>query len=401
MRLLLFLVLVALPARLVAQHEGHDMPPASGAPLGIPDARIGSGTAWLPDASPMHAVHLTAGQWSLMIHGVVTPIYNSQGGPRGDNQTSLINWGMISALRPAAGGRLALRLMASADPWTVGGRGYPLLLQSGEVYAGAPLFDRQHPHDLWIELAGLWERPLAANLAAFVYAAAVGEPAVGPPAFQHRPSAQSDPLAPLGHHWQDATHITYGAFTAGLFSRAVKLEASAFNGREPDEDRADFDFRRIDSWSVRTAWNPSPRWSFSAWYAYLDSPEAQHPDETVRRYGVAALTARGTFNGALVWAANNSRHSLLGEADVEVSPGHHAFGRVEYVRKSAEELVVGSAAPDVAYDLTSFVAGYVWERGTLGLGARVALNVVPVTLAAEYGSRTPVGFAVFARWRPR
>ena len=218
----------------------------TGGVLGIPETRAGSGTAWLPDSSPMHAAHFRAGPWAFMVHGIVAPLYDSQRGPRGDDQFNVINWGMLTGTRPFGGGSLALRAMVSADPWTVGPRGYPLLLQSGETYKGVALVDRQHPHDLWIELAALWERPLAANLAASLYVAAVGEPAVGPPAFQHRPSAQSDPFAPLGHHWQDATHITYGALTVGLFSHRVKVEASAFNGREPDAERTDFDFRKID-----------------------------------------------------------------------------------------------------------------------------------------------------------
>jgi hypothetical protein len=298
--------------------------------------------------------------------------------------------------------------MASADPWTVGAKGYPLLLQSGESYKDAPLHDRQHPHDLWIELAALWERPVAGNLAALLYLAAVGEPAVGPPAFQHRPSAESDPFAPLGHHWQDATHITYGAATAGLFTHAVKLEASAFNGREPNDRRTDFDFRRIDSYSARAAVNAGERWSVSAWYAYLDSPEELHPDESIHRYGAAVLTAQrgGRFNGALVWGANATlggatSHSLLVEGDLALQGGHHVFGRAEYVRKTAEELVIAGQPADRAYDLTSLVGGYLFERAGLGLGVRGSIGFVPPSLAAEYGSRSPIGVAVYGRWRPR
>jgi len=365
--------------------------------LGIPDARAGSGTAWLPDSSPMHAAHSSAGKWTLMVHGYVAPLYDTQRGPRGDDQFNVINWGMLTARRAFGGGQVALRVMVSADPWTVGPRGYPLLLQSGESYKGVPLVDRQHPHDLWIELAALWERPLAANLAASLYAGAVGEPAVGPPAFQHRPSAQSDPFAPLGHHWQDATHTTYGVLTAGIFSHALKVEASAFNGREPDATRTDFDFRRIDSYSARVTGAPGPHWTLSTWYAYLDTPEELHPGESIHRYGAAVLTAQGSLNAALVWGANGKRHSLLVEGDFEVLPGHHMFTRVEYVRKSGEDLGV----PPGNYDLGSLVLGYVRDRGTFSLGTRAAISFVPAALGASYGSRTPVGVAVYGRWRPR
>ncbi len=372
------------------------MPMPMAGVLGIPDARAGSGTAWLPDSSPMHAAHFMTGKWTLMVHGIVAPLYDKQGGPRGDDQFNVINWGMLTATRPLGGGQVALRVMASADPWTVGPRGYPLLLQSGESYKGVPLIDRQHPHDLWIELAALWERPLAANLAASLYAAAVGEPAVGPPAFQHRPSAQSDPFAPLGHHWQDATHTTYGALTAGIFSRTLKVEASAFNGREPDATRTDFDFRRIDSYSGRVTVAPGPRWTLSTWYAYLDTPEELHPGESIHRYGAAVLTAQRSLSAALVWGANGNRHSVLVEGDFEVLRGRHVFARVEYVRKSGEDL--GVAPGD--YDLGSLVLGYVQDWGMFSLGTRGAIGFVPASLEASYGSRTPVGVAVYARWRP-
>jgi hypothetical protein len=411
-RLMIALVVAAAgPAVLAAQHEGHAMPADSApsepmrGPLGVPDTRIGSGTAWIPDASAMHALHYREGSWTFMVHAFVAAASNVQGGPRGDEAVDVINWGMLSAMRPVGDGRLSLRLMASADPWTVGAEGYPLLLQSGEAYRGQPLVDRQHPHDLWIELAALWEQPLGDNVAASLYVAAVGEPAVGPSAYLHRPSAQSDPFAPLGHHWQDATHISYGAVTAGVYSRTVKLEASAFNGREPDAERTDFDFRRIDSYSARLSVNPGALWSMSTWYAYLDTPEELHPDESKQRYGAALLTAQGPLNAAFVWGANATlggpvSNSLLAEADLGLGRGHHVFGRAEYVRKTAEDL--GTAAPpDETYDVGSFVFGYFKEWGQVGAGVRGSLAVVPETLRAEYGSRTPLGIAIYGRWRPR
>src|SRR5438067_2638180 len=193
-------------------------------PLGIPETRMGSGTSWLPDASPMHAAHYMLGRWTLMLHGKGFFQYDWQGGSRGSNQLGIVNWGMAAATRPLGGGQLQLRAMLSAEPWTIGGRGYPLLVQSGESYQGAPLHDRQHPHDLFMELAALYERPVARNMALSLYMAPVGEPAVGPVAFPHRPSAGDDPLAPISHHWQDGTHIAFGVVTAGVFTRNAKLK---------------------------------------------------------------------------------------------------------------------------------------------------------------------------------
>ena len=166
--------------------------------------------------------------------------------------------------------------------------------------------------------------------------------------------------------------------------------------------------------------NRLPALTVSAWYAYLASPEELHPDESMHRYGAAVLTAQrgGRFNGALVWGANAklggaTSHSLLVEGDLVLRDGHHVFGRGEYVRKTAEDLVIAPYATatssatiagqpaDRAYDLTSLVGGYLFERVALGLGVRGSIGFVPASLAAEYGSRSPLGVAVFGRWRPK
>src|SRR5689334_9090688 len=191
-------------------------------PLGIPMTRMGSGTSWLPDASAMRAWHFMAGGWMLMVHGDVFLQYDHQGGPRGDDQVGSINWAMLMVMRELGRGTLHLHGMLSAEPLTIGARGYPLLLQSGESYHGEPLHDRQHPHDLFMELSAMFERSITRRVGAVLYAALVGEPALGPVAYMHRPSALNDPFAPLSHHWMDATHITFGVLTAGVFTRAVK-----------------------------------------------------------------------------------------------------------------------------------------------------------------------------------
>jgi hypothetical protein len=387
-------------------------------PLGIPESRMASGTSWLPDASSMHATRIPLGDWTLMLHGQGFVQYDRQGGSRGSDQLGVINWAMAAASRRIGGGRLELRGMLSAEPWTIGRRGYPLLVQSGEAYQGAPLHDRQHPHDLFMELAALYERPVARNLGLSLYLAPVGEPAVGPVAFPHRPSAADDPLAPIAHHWQDGTHITFGVVTAGVFTRAVKFEGSWFNGREPDEDRTDFDYagRRLDSYSARVSVNPGPRWSLSAWYASLKSPEALHADESLHRYGVAALTAQpfgrtGQWASALIWGANDPigsgqlSNSVVLESQLDLDGTNAVFGRAEYVRKSAQELAIPSAPPTAAYDVGVLALGYVRTVGTIaglgaGVGVRGSVNFVPSNLEAEYGSHTPVGWAIYVRLRP-
>lgn len=178
-----------------------DMQAHGSAPLEVPETRMGSGTSWLLDRSPMRAMHVQVGAWTIMTHGAAALAFDAQGGARGASRLALFNWVMGAASRSALGGRLELRAMLSAEPATVGGAGYPLLLQSGESYHDHALHDRQHPHDLFMETSLSYERPVAPGLAVSTYLAPAGEPALGPPAFPHRPSAEWDPVAPIGHHW--------------------------------------------------------------------------------------------------------------------------------------------------------------------------------------------------------
>src|SRR5438270_2191177 len=234
----------------------------------------------------------------------------------------------------------------------------------------------------------------------------------GPVAFPHRPSAADDPLAPISHHWQDGTHITFGVVTAGVFTRRAKLEASWFNGREPDEIRTNFDYagRRLDSYSARLTVNPGPRWSVSAWYAYLTGPEALNPDESLHRLGASALTTqpvgtRGTWSSALIYGANDQigpaslASSVVLESTLDLDGRNAFFGRAEYVRKSAAELVIPSVPPTTEYDVGALALGYLRTVGTVaglaeGVGERGSVQFVPSSLNAVYGSGTTGGHAI-------
>jgi hypothetical protein len=382
-------------------------------------APMASGTSWVPLSSSVRGTHVMAGQWMLMLHGVAYGQYTHQEGQRGGWQVGSINWLMLSASHPTAGGRVELRAMGSAEPYTLGQVGYPLLLQTGETYQGVPLHDRQHPHDLAMELSTTFEQKVAGRVSASLYLAAVGEPAAGPVAFMHRPSAVGDPFAPLSHHWQDGGHVTFGVVTAGLFTPHVKVEASLFNGREPDEVRTNFDYqgRRLDSWSARLTLLPSTNWAVSGWYAYLESPEALFPEDWNKHLGASVLHSRpigrdGTWSSAVIWGAKRHEttlhhpttrltHSLLAETSVEVGQRNTLFARAEYVQKDMEELFLPHEREQV-HEVRSLAAGYVVDvaragSATIGIGARGAVNFIPEGLAIFYGSSRPVGAAVFAR----
>jgi hypothetical protein len=410
----------------------------SPAPLGIAVQRTGSGTSWQPDATPMRASQSMIGGWDVMLHGVAFLQYDHQGSQRGANQLGSVNWGMIQAGHSLANGTLNLRGMISAEPFTVGGRGYPLLLQSGEAYRGQPLHDRQHPHDLFMEIAGLYDRALGKNLALSLYLAPVGEPAVGPVAFPHRASASNNPFAPLGHHWQDATHISFGVITTGIYTRTLKLEGSIFNGREPDDVRTNFDFkgRSLDSYAARLTVNPNANLSLSGSYAYLKSPEQLDPLESVHRIVASAMYSRsfretGYWASTFVYGANRHAgesgitNSVLVESNLDLDNRNAIFGRAELVQKSSGDLVI---EPEVVFAPTASTSvvqqprlaatmdarqfnvgeislGYVRELtrlygGSVGIGITGAINIIPSSLEHVYGSRTPMGGAIFLRVRP-
>lgn len=298
---LILVVLIALPAR--AQESQHDAEQSMAGmepepmvqmtmedPLGLGMSREGSGTTWQPDSTPIYGHHFMAAEWMLMLHYNVLAGYDYQSGARGDRQFTSSNWIMLMAQHSLWDGQFTARAMLSAEPLTTGGKsGFPMLLQTGEAVGGVALHDRQHPHDLFMEMALKYNHALTQDLGFELYLAPSGEPALGPVAFPHRLSASANPFAVLGHHWQDSSHISFGVITAGIYTRQVKLEGSWFNGREPDENRYDFDFRAPDSYSARLSFNPTEALSFQVSYGYLKSPEEIEPDVSVQRITASAL----------------------------------------------------------------------------------------------------------------
>ena len=213
----------------------------------------------------------------LMVHGNAFVQFLRESGTRGSQQFGSINWVMGAAQRSAGPGTLGLRAMFSAEPATIPGCGYPDLLASGERCDDEPIHDRQHPHDLFMELAASYDAPLTSRARWQLYVAAAGEPALGPVAFPHRISAMATPLAPISHHWLDATHITYGVVTGGIYGARWKAEASVFNGREPDEHRTNLDLARLDSVSGRLWFLPTSRLAFQVSIGHLaEAEEGDH-----------------------------------------------------------------------------------------------------------------------------
>lgn len=394
------------------QHEGHVM---SKGDQDIPATREGSGTSWLPDETPMYAIHGQAKGWTLMGHGSVFLQYLHESGDRGSEQTGSINWLMGMARRPVGAGRLLLRGMISVEPWTIRGCGYPDLLATGEFCEGGAIHDRQHPHDVFMELAAQYERPVGKGVRLQLYGAPVGEPALGPVAFMHRVSGLPNALAPITHHWFDSTHITYGVVTGGLYSRRWKIEASAFNGREPDEERMDFDFAAMDSWSGRVWFLPTSRWALQFSGGRLNEVEPGHegePPVDIDRVTASATYHRTTlanviWANTIGWGRNAERggdvtNAALVETSVTVRERDSWYGRFEWAEKSGHDLAVPE---DGLFNVAKLQAGYTrylapWKGLTPGIGGAISTGLVPRSLEPAYGSRFNAGFGVYLTLRP-
>lgn len=413
---------MAMPGGHMHMHDSmeHAMPMSHAYSLHLPMNRNGSGTGWLPDGSPMYGTMFHAKKWMYMLHGNLFVRYNSQDagkkGSRGGSEFDAPDWFMLMGQRKVGkNGLFHFNTMFSLDAALGGNDGYPLLFQSGEAYKGKSIVDRQHPHDLFSELSVSYSQALSSKADVFVYLGYPGEPALGPVAFMHRPSALSNPDAPLSHHWTDATHVTFGVATIGARYGAFKLEGSSFTGREPDENRYNFDKPRFDSWSGRLSFNPSANWALQVSHGFIKSPELLHPDEDVHRTTASAIYSRSinknnAVNAALVWGMNktaghNSEHSLLAEAEWRLHK-LAVYGRYEWVQKSVEELALDEITyeHDAVFPVNAGTVGLSYDLlqskpARIALGAQGSLYHSSTMLNSLYG-KNPAAFEVYLRIYP-
>jgi hypothetical protein len=386
-------------------HEG-----ATGRLGAYPLMREASGTAWQPESSVHEGLLLPSGEWITMVHGWATAVWDDQGGPRGGDE-KLFGASMLMGRShgPIGPGTLGFSVMMSGEPWSIGKKGYPLLTQTGESADGVtPLIDRQHPHDLFMELATTFSVSPDPTSSLFVYAGLPGEPALGPPVFMHRFSGESFPDAPIGHHWLDSTHITYGVLTAGMTDGPWKAEGSLFRGREPDENRTDIEEPKLDSHSFRLSANPTPDLSLQGSYGRLHSPESLEPDVDVDRTTVSAIlnTSRNgrQVQATIAWGRNHKRPGSNLDAflmETTARSGRSTWlMRVEQVDKD-ELFPPGDPRAGTVYEVEKLSGGLaidVWPRGPVAfaIGGLASLSRLPDELDVVYG-KNPISGMAFLR----
>jgi hypothetical protein len=400
--------------------ESHAMSHASGMPGLIWPAmsQESSGTAWQPRSTPMPSpmIHIMSDDWMWMAHGWAYLVYDHAGGDRGGDKTFSSNMAMIMGRRHLGPGVLGVRGMFSLEPATIGKSGYPLLLQTGETANGRThLIDRQHPHDLFMELAVSYALPVNETDRAYIYLGLPGEPALGPPTFMHRFSGMDNPEAPISHHWLDSTHITFGVATVGYtFNNLLNVEGSIFTGREPDQSRWDIETPKMDSQSVRITYNPTDDWSFQVSYGRINSPEQLEPQVDQQR-----ITASATYNvpfgmnhennwqTTFAWGRNindpgNTLDAFLIESAVNLNHTHTFFGRFENVQKDElfDEL---DALGGEIFRVNKLSIGYIYDfpesHGLqFGIGALGSIHFLPDDLEDVYG-HNPTSYMLFGRVR--
>jgi len=310
--------------------------------------------------------------------------------------------------------------MFSAEPFTFPPGGSPLLFQTGETYKGEPLIDRQHPHDLFMELSAQYTHPFGERGTWFTYFGYPGEPALGPTAFMHRMSASENPSATLSHHLQDSSHITFGVVTTGFTYRWFKIEGSIFNGREPDEGRYGFEAHPWNSRSARLSFAPNKNWSMQVSHGFLRNPEALEPGDVRRTTASISYNRafdRGNWATSLIWGRNHESHDgeifnlngYVAESTVNFLDKNYLYTRLELVDKNsllrdADRLLLGITSHHPSFRIGAYTFGGVrdvWNAKTVsvGIGGDVTFYSKPAILDAIYGNN-PVSWRLFLRVRP-
>ncbi len=362
-----------------------------------------------------HADH-AAPTWAWMFDGNVFFGLNDQRRRFADYSAwESQNWFMVAADRQSPKGRLSANLMLSLEPFTVADGGSPQLFQTGESYQGVPLVHFQHQHDLLMGL-GVTYAITRPGVTYTLGADLVGSPTLGPTAFMHRASARNNPQAPLIHHYVDSTHITPGVVRGGVSFGSLTLEASAFRGASPDEDRVDIERPALDSWATRV------RWRRGAWEAQVSGGHLKRP-EWFEPFDATRITASISFDGTvrsrplamtLAWGENRQFNGFNGnvdgfllEGDLRATTALAVYGRVEVAAK--EFFGLGSHPKEFVHrhwfsEVQAFTVGSVWDLpfqriGRLGIGADVTLYTMGDDIQRFFDpSRS---FHVFLRWRPQ
>jgi hypothetical protein len=377
----------------------------------------GSGTSWMPASTPVYGKMYMKGNWMFMLHGQELIRFNDQTGPRGADAINAQGWFMFMGDHKLGAGTFQFRTMFSPDPIFQAAPD-PELFQHGETYHGQPIIDGQHPHNLFAELAAEWTVPVSKNFALQLYGGPVGEPALGPTAFMHRPIIG----VPLGHHNEDSTHISEGVATVGVIAYKFKVEGSLFHGEEPGENRFGIYTGGLDSWSTRVSFAPTRDWTMQVSHGELHKPEALEPGNQSRTTASLqynhALNDKTNIASALIWG--RTRQIVAGTSNAYTFETMLTRGKTDLFTR-LELLDVDGLLQTNIFDEPAFVPSslvgdparpfrvgafsygavrdfYTTASMRLGFGGSFSTYHVPELLVPTYSAH-PIGFQLFLRVR--
>jgi hypothetical protein len=362
---------------------------------------------------PPHQHTTTSDAWQWSVEGNAFVGYNYQHREFTDfDEFESQNWLMTALSKTFSGGsNVELVGMFSLEPFTLQDIGSPQVFQTGETFNGAPLIDYQHPHDLFMNLGGEYSHPIGTTTVT-VGAYLVGPAPLGPPVFMHRPSAEDNPQAPLSHHYLDSTHVTPGVVSVAVERSGFMIEAGAFHGQEPDEDRLDLDTGALDSFGGRLSWADGP-WQFQVSGADLKTPERKSPYDATRITASASFF-KGDERRSIAWtAAFGQNREVFGNLESYLFEGERKAGlnafylRAESVAKDILDAgfhPIGVAHTHRQSQVSALTLGYVRRIasrsfGSFGIGGDITGYIVPANLQESYGS--PLSFHAFLRYHGR
>ena len=394
---------------------------------------LSSGTSSEPASVPMYMMMGHHGAWMWMLHGeafvsdIQQKVASTPQGERGGDKLFSTNWIMPMAMRRLGPGQLTVRAMFSLEPATITSRQYPLLFQQGETAFGKPIVDGQHPHDFFMEVAALYDIRISERTLLSFYVAPIGDPAIGPAAYPHRMSASENPLAALGHHQEDSTHIAFNVLTAGFTWRWLRAEVSGFHGGEPGEGRWQFQPSKnglaIDSYSTRITFAPNANWSTQYSIAHITDPEpGAHEDQQRQTASImynrpigprdANGLSSGNWSNTLIWGRTSSHgtmNSYLAESLLKFSRKNYVWTRIENAGRSSQLLLTPGTPVPPHFDeepighVAAFSFGFdrdfrISKHVTAAPGAQFSTYATPPLLKPTYGNH-PWGVAAFVRFR--
>jgi len=360
----------------------------------------------------------------LMVQGNAFAVQSIESGPRGRSALSSPNM-IMADLGSSLGDShyVNLDFMGTFELWTFPDEGYPELLQIGEEQKnGAPFLDAQHPHNspiMGLTLSDTIRLNDDSKDHLKLHFSPRGESGDGPIAFMHRPTGMANPDAPLGHHIaQDVGHISSTVFGASLRLSDWTLEASAFDGEEPNPTSTGLSLGTPNSYSFRLARAFTPSLTAMTSVAYVKSPEHDDPNlPFVLRYSASVYTEGKLGDCALHTASIVGLILKYDHADTLFSFGEEflleknrslIFGRIEALQRTPDELEVpSSGSPNDGQWIGAITGGYthrIFQSVSdapnafhLSLGGSATMDLLPSSFAEAYGSRTPWTGKLFLR----